>query len=66
MTSAQKEFIDNLDYESMLYLWRMAPVGHLLLQGDTGEYFSKVLKMKRKNISDAEHTITSKRIGWQN
>lgn len=47
MTPEQKQQIDAMDYESMLSLYRSAPVGHPLFAGDTGDYFSKAMKDKR-------------------
>ena len=59
-----KEAIDNMNYIGMLSLWRNAPSGHPYFEGETGEYFSAVMKNKRDKISDAEHTKASKSIGW--
>ena len=59
-----KKQIDDMSYESMLRLWRHAPSGHPMFQGETGEYFSKIMKKKRENISNSEHVQTSKNIGW--
>ena len=47
MTKENKEWIDNSSYESLLSKWRYAPVGCELFQGDTGEYYSKVMKEKK-------------------
>jgi len=60
-----KEQIDNMDYESMLRLWRFSPAGHSLFQGESGEYFSKNMKEKRDKLPNEEHPIISKRIGWE-
>lgn len=43
MTNEQKKSIDKMDYESMLSLWRFAPSGHLMFQGDVGDYYSKIM-----------------------
>jgi hypothetical protein len=59
-----KTTIDNMTYESMFSLWRFAKVGHPMFQGETGKYFSEVMKEKRKLISDEEHTRISKDLGW--
>ncbi len=59
-----KQRIDAMDYESMLSLWRNAPSGHPMFQGEVGEYYAEVMKKKRSELSDAEHVKTSKRIGW--
>ncbi len=64
MTESQKQWIDNSSYESLLHRWRNAPVGDKMFQGDTFEYFSKVMAKKRSEVSEEQHTATSKKIGW--
>jgi len=65
MNNKTKESIDNMSYDSMLYLWRNEPIGHPYFQGETGDYFTSIMKAKRANITDSEHTKTSKNIGWE-
>ena len=60
MTEEQKNRIDNMSREDMCIKWRFAPVGDLLFQGDTGDYFSKVLKEK-----GGFSPKISKEIGWE-
>jgi len=64
MDQATKERIDGMDYESMLRLWRNAPVGEPLFQGETGDYFSKVMAEKRDALPEGAHVAASKKIGW--
>lgn len=64
MTPEQKKTIDEMSYTQMLSLWRFAPVGHPMFEGDTGEYFSKVMKEKKEKVGAAGHTAASKLIGW--
>lgn len=64
MTESQKQSIDNMDYESMLSLWRNAAVGHPIFQGKVGQYYSKVMAEKRAKIGNEEHVRASKSIGW--
>ena len=59
-----KEKIDNATYDQLLSWWRFSPTGNPMFQGDTGEYFSKVMAEKRKKVSDEEHSAISKQIGW--
>jgi hypothetical protein len=61
-----KSWVDNADYEQLLRKWRFAPVGDPLLQGDMGDYFSKVMFAKRDEVGNAVHVATSKHIGWDN
>ena len=61
-----KKSIDNMSYESLLSLWRNAKVGHPYFQGEIGDYYSKVMKKKREEVSNDEHVRASKNIGWDN
>ena len=63
MTPEQKSKIDNMSYESMLSLWRFAPIGDPLFSGETGEYFSKVIKERRAQVGNGAHVAASKSIG---
>lgn len=64
MTEETKSNINNMSYESMLSLWRNAPSGHPYFQGDTGDYYSKVMAEKRSKEGNAAHVRASKNIGW--
>jgi hypothetical protein len=64
MTDEQKQWIDNASYEDLLRRWRFAPVGDPMFQGDTGDYYSRVIS-ERRNADHAEHVDASKRIGWE-
>ena len=59
MTDQEKTIIDNMTQEELCQRWRFASVGDPLFQGDTGVYFSKVLKEKGGFTSEI-----SKRLGW--
>lgn len=65
MTPEQKKTIDGMSYEAMLSLWRNAPVGHPMFQGDTGNYYTEIMKQKRKEVGDAGHVAASKSVGWE-
>jgi len=60
-----KKEIDNMDYESMLSLWRFAPVGHPMFQGEIGDYYTKVMREKQSQLANGEHARISKEIGWE-
>jgi len=64
LNQEDKDKIDAMGYESMLQLWRNHSGPHHLFQGETGEYFSKVMAEKRSLIGSDEHVAASKRIGW--
>ena len=59
MTPQQKIEIDNMTQEELCFKWRFARAGDLFFQGDTGEYFTKVMKEKGGMTSEI-----SKKIGW--
>jgi len=64
MTESQKKWIDNASYEQLLQKWRKAPFGDSMFQGDTGEYFNKILAEKRDQVGNDAHVRASKNIGW--
>ena len=59
-----KDWIDTASYEELLRKWRFATIGSPWFQGETGDYFSKVMSRKKAEISDAEAVRVSKEIGW--
>ncbi len=61
LTEKLKKEIDEMDYASMLSQWRFAPVGTPIFQGESGDYFLKVMAEKRKTT---DHVKVSKTIGW--
>ena len=65
LTEELKKQIDDMDYESMLSLWRFAPVGTPMFQDESGKYFGEVMGKKREEVGNAVHVAASKRIGWE-
>ena len=63
MTDEQKRWIDNASPYQLLDKWRSAPAGDPLLQGDVGQYFSKVMAEKR-SVDPAGWVQASKGLGW--
>ena len=59
MTEEQKARIDGMSQRELCSKWRFAPVGDPLFAGDTGDYFSKVLKEKGGFTPEI-----SKDLGW--
>jgi len=59
MTPEEKAKIDNMTQEELCRRWRFAPVGDLLFQDDTGDYFQKRLKEKGGFTPEI-----SKKLGW--
>ena len=64
LTPENKAHIDSLSYTRLLSKWRFAPSGDPWFQGETGKYWGQRMKEKRDDVGPAEHTATSKRIGW--
>lgn len=67
LTSQRKAEIDGMSLKEMLSLWRFAPAGNEMFQGESGEYFSKVMNEKRNASAintPGEWTRISKEIGW--
>lgn len=58
------EWIDNASYEELLHKWRFAPISDPFFMGEIGKYYDKVMRRKREEIGDDEHTRISKKIGW--
>ena len=60
-----KSWIDNASYTQLLEKWRFAPFGDPFFQGEAGDYYSEVMKNKKKEVGDAAHVTASKAIGWE-
>jgi len=60
----RKYWIDNASYRELLSRWRFARSGNPFFEGEVGDYYAKVMKCKREEVGDAEHTRVSKSIGW--
>lgn len=66
LTPENKEYIDNLSYESLLSHWRFAPVGDAWFQDETGTYWGKrMAELRAKPGGQEEHVAASKSIGWE-
>lgn len=63
MKPEQKTWIDNATYMHLLRRWRFAPAGDQMFQGDTGDYYQKVMAEKR-SANPSGHVAASKSIGW--
>jgi len=60
-----KDWIDNASYEDLLQRWRFASCGDPFFQGETGQYYSRVMAEKKDKLSNSERVEISKRIGWE-
>ena len=61
MNAQQKKWIDNASYEQLLSHWRFAPIGDPMFQGDTGDYYKKVMGEKKQKCNPVQ---ASKNVGW--
>lgn len=65
LTEDVKAAIDAKSYEQLLERWRNAPLGDLMFQDETGEYWSKrMTKLRDEEGGLARHVAASKSIGW--
>lgn len=62
LTEDLKKYIDKLSYEELLRRWRFAPAGDSWFEGETGDYWAKVMAEKRDTV---DHVAVSKRVGWK-
>ena len=60
-----KMWIDSAPYEVLLRRWRFSPSGDPFFQGETGEYYKKIIAERRASVGDAEHVRASKAVGWE-
>lgn len=66
LTAENKAHIDGLSYHSLLEHWRNAPVGDPWFEGETGEYWAKVMSDRRNQPGGNEvHVNASKSIGFK-
>ncbi len=63
LTKANKAHIDSLSYTQLLRHNRFAPVGDDWFEGDTGDYWFRVMAKKREADPGAA-VAASKSIGW--
>jgi len=64
MTDEQKKWIDNASYTALLRRWRFAPSEDGIFQGETGQYYCKVIAKRKAEVGQAAHVKASKSIGW--
>jgi len=64
LTVGNKKYIDSLSFEHLLTQWRFAPSGTPWFQGETGDYWSSRMNLKKKQLAKGEHVSISKNIGW--
>ena len=64
MTTKEKRAIRRMTYEELLRLWRFAPAGDAMFQGENCDYVRDVLGRKRAEIGTSGAIEVSKRVGW--
>jgi hypothetical protein len=65
MNEATKNLIDAMPIREMLAKNRFAPLGDPYFQGETGDYFLKIMSEKRAAIGAEAWTQLSKSVGWE-
>lgn len=61
MTPEQKAKIDAMSYRALFTIWRFAPLGDTILQGESGTYIKKRMEELEKTN---DRVAMSKSIGW--
>ena len=61
MNKQHKTWIDKASYQQMLHRWWCAPAGDKIFQGDTGPYYSRIMREKREKTNPV---AASKNIDW--
>jgi len=70
MTTEEKvmrAWIDNADYESLLRRWRFTSSNSpelCFFQGETGDYYKKIMAEKEAATPASERVRISKSLGW--
>jgi hypothetical protein len=63
LTEKNKQHIDSLSYEQLLYKFRFAPIGDPWFQGETGDYWSARMKhLSNQPGGQASHVRVSENI----
>ncbi len=58
-----KKWIDDADYEQLLYKWRYSVIGNPFFLGELGEYYRNVMLQKKKTLSPEKAIRISKKVG---
>lgn len=56
--------IDSLSYGSLIKIWRHGSSENPMLQGATGDHFSKVMKEQKDKLTHEDQVAISKLVGW--
>lgn len=63
LTEENKKYIDGLSLTDLLRKWRYAKPGDEMMQGETGDYWGKIMfALRDKDIS--AWVAASKSVGW--
>lgn len=66
LTADVKARIDQLYYDQLLFTWRNAPLGDPMMQGESGQYWSKRMRdLRDAPGGDDRHVDASKKVGWE-
>ena len=64
MTEEHKTWIDNASYFELLKRRRFSIDSALILSGESGKYYAKIMQQKKNELTNNEQVRISKLIGW--
>ncbi len=65
LTPEIKSRIDAMTYEGLLSMWRNAPHGDKMFQGESGDYFGlRKAELRSAPGGDEMHSRISRSVGW--
>ncbi len=64
MNETDKNWIDKASYVELLQKWRFAAIGDLMFQGETGNYYARVMEQKKLALCHDQQVLASKFVGW--
>ena len=65
LTEVERQKIIDMPLEAMLRKWRFTPSLAGYFQGDRGDFFSREMDRKRKEVPHTEWAAISRRVGWR-
>lgn len=66
MDTTLKQKIQNMDYATMLSLWRKTPIGDTspYFTGESGKFFKAQMFAKKASLSPSKRVQISKAVDW--
>lgn len=57
-------WINSSNYKTLLIRWRFTQLGDEIFEGELGEYYAAIIKIKRERLDPGEAVRISKEVGW--